>query len=80
MSFLDCICALVPGLLSVWKFQDLLIFFWTKKKNGIFSHFPFIFNWGHIDPKDHICKKMNFTYLQNDRIKIDKTIDRPDYR
>ncbi len=45
---------------------DLLILFFTnkkkiftnkKKKKSIFSLFPFIFNWGHIDPKYQISKK-----------------------
>ncbi len=40
-----------------------------KKNIEIFSHFPLIFNWGHIDPKDHISKKKFIAYLQKNRIK-----------
>ncbi len=42
-------------------YSGFIDFFLTnKKKKSISSHFPFIFNWGHIDPKRHICKKKNY--------------------
>jgi len=45
---------------------DLLILFdKLKKKNRIFSHFPFIFNWGHIDPKDNINKFFFYMPLES---------------
>ncbi len=73
MSFLHCICALVPGLpfcVEISRFiLDLLIFFLTNKKNKVFFRISHSFSIGVIlTPKDTFVKK-KITYLQNDRIK-----------
>ncbi len=69
MSFLHCICALVPGLLFCVEISRFIDFFLTNKKNKVFFRISHSFSIGVIlTPKTTFVKK-NCTYLQNDRIK-----------